>query len=329
MMRRAAVLGGLLLTAGLVITGCNKDSTTSPDTSGSGQAPVGVTNEQSAMQYFAANDEFVTNDEKAFADNMIAPTDYNDAVQKTDAAITPLRWGRFITSVTRTTTVVSTSDTMSVVHVDRMISGTLKIKTTIGGVDTTISKAFSDTSGRNVIFRRVARDTRRFWLNWMPVATTLVNGLTNPQPAGSAIMIAQVMINGGGDTITITDPESTWLRYKWLNIFHGGRADVPQLVVGDSIFVTATVKSQSADTDVVVLRHGFGSARFGRARMTLISQTGPDADGFYTKIYQKHIQPRMGMGSLNVGVDALTKATLYDDVAPYSVSWWGIPYRMM
>ncbi len=328
MIRRAAVLGGLLLTAGLVITGCNKDNNaTSPDASG--QAPAGVTNEQSAMQYFAANDEFVTNDEKAFADNTVAPTDYNDAFQKTHAAITPLRWGRFITSQTRTTTVVFTNDTMSVVHVDRIISGLLKIKTTIGGTDTTIAKAFTDTSGRNVIFRRVASDARRFWLNWVPVATTLVNGLTNPQPAGNAILITQVMINGGGDTITITDPEATWLRYKWLNIFHGGRADVPQLAAGDSIFVTATVKSQSADTDVVVLRHGFGSLRFGRNRMTLISQTGPDGDGFYTKIYQKHIQPRLGLGSLNVGVDALTRGTLYDDTAPYSVSWWGIPYRMM
>ena len=328
MKRTVAVLGGLLLTAGLVITGCNRgNNTTSPDDSS--QAPVGVTNEQSAMQYFAAIDEFVTNDERAFADNLMAPTDYNDAFQKTDAAIAPLRWGRFITSVSRTTTVVAANDTMSVVHVTRVVSGTLKIRTTIGGADTTIAKALTDTSGRNVIFRRVARDSRRFWLNWMPVATTLVNGMTSPQPAGSAIMITQVMIRGGSDTITITDPEGTWLRYKWLNIFHGGRADVPQLVAGDSIFVTATVKSQAADTDLVVLRHGFGSPRFGRARMTLISQTGPDVDGFYTRIYQKHIQPRLGLGSLNVGVDAMTRATLYDDVAPYSVSWWGIPYRMM
>ena len=144
MKRTVAVLGGLLLTAGLVITGCNRgNNTTSPDDSS--QAPVGVTNEQSAMQYFAANDEFVTNDERAFADNLMAPTDYNDAFQKTDAAIAPLRWGRFITSVSRTTTVVAANDTMSVVHVARVVSGTLKIRTTIGGADTTIAKAFHRT----------------------------------------------------------------------------------------------------------------------------------------------------------------------------------------
>jgi hypothetical protein len=322
------IIGGIALAAGMIISGCQKNSIDGgPD---SNQPPSGVSNEQSAMQYFAATDEFVTNDEKAFADQTMAPTDYNDAFQKTDAAITPLRWGRFVTSVTRTTSAtVQSGDTMSVVHVSRVINGLLKIKTTIGGVDTVIMKSFTDTSGRNVVFRRMARDAKKYWLNWVPVAASLVSGQTTPPPAGNAIRITQIMLIGGGDTLTVTDPEATWLRYQWLKMFHGGRADVPQFTAGDSLSVSATVMSQSADTDLVVLRHGFGSPRFGRTPMALVSQSGPDAGGFYTKVYVKHIVPRMGVGSLNVGVDALTKATLYDDTLPYSASWWGIPYRML
>ena len=33
-------------------------------------------------------------------------------------------------------------------------------------------------------------------------------------------------------------------------------------------------------------------------------------------------------GFFHMGIDAITRATLMDDVAPYSVSWWGIPYRV-
>jgi hypothetical protein len=33
-------------------------------------------------------------------------------------------------------------------------------------------------------------------------------------------------------------------------------------------------------------------------------------------------------GFFHLGLDAITRATLMDDSAPYSVSWWGIPYRV-
>jgi hypothetical protein len=29
-----------------------------------------------------------------------------------------------------------------------------------------------------------------------------------------------------------------------------------------------------------------------------------------------------------MGVDVMTKGTLYDDVAPYAANWWGVPYRV-
>ncbi len=332
MKRGFALFGGVVILAGLTITGCKKDDNalTSSD-----QAPAGVTNEQTAMANAAASDEFVTNsaDVYSFGDQAMAPTDYNDgtSLSKTDTAITPLRWGRFITSVTRNITVsVQPGDTLAYAHVTRSVSGVLKIKTTINGVDSVFSKPFADTSGKNVIFKRVAKDTKRFWLNWVPVASSLVVGGTSPVPANSGIVITKMQLLGGGDSVTITDPENFWLRYKWLNLYHGGRCDVPQFATGESISVNVTLMSQSADTDMVALRHGFGlqSHHFARARMTLVSQTGPDVSGYYTRVYARTIVPRFGIGSFYVGVDAITKATLYGSDGPYSASWWGVPYRM-
>ena len=34
-------------------------------------------------------------------------------------------------------------------------------------------------------------------------------------------------------------------------------------------------------------------------------------------------------GFFNMAVDAMTNETLFDDTAPYSVSWWGAPYRVL
>ena len=55
---------GAVMMTGLLVSGCKKDN--GPDEA----APVGVTNEEQAMQYFAKNDEFVANDEETFADTV-------------------------------------------------------------------------------------------------------------------------------------------------------------------------------------------------------------------------------------------------------------------
>jgi hypothetical protein len=61
--------------------------------------------------------------------------------------------------------------------------------------------------------------------------------------------------------------------------------------------------------------------------MTLISQT-QNGDGTYTRVYQATWFSHFFTGFFNVGVDAVTRGTLYDDSLPYSASWWGIPYRV-
>jgi hypothetical protein len=63
-------------------------------------------------------------------------------------------------------------------------------------------------------------------------------------------------------------------------------------------------------------------------RMACVSQAD-NGNGTFTRQFEIHWPVHFHLGFFNAGVDALTKETLFDDQAPYSVSWWGIPYRVM
>ena len=320
-----AMVWGLAAIAALFIAGCAKDNggpvTDTP--------PPGVTNETQAMQSAAASDPFVQNEEVTMADQSMETMDYG-TFGKIDAAVTPLRWGRFVTGVTTTvTTTVQTGDTIAFAHVEKLITGMLKVRALTGAGDTvTLSKPFTDKAVRNVIFKRVGNAPERFWKNWLPVATSLVDGGTNPPPAGNEIDITKLeLFLPNGDTITVTDPSNYYLRYHWLRLFAGGRKDLPELVAGAQVRTRVTLVSASPDTDVVVLRYGFDLLHRRRAHMNMVSEV-KNADNTYTREYEQiwfvHFHP----GFFHAGVDAVTRGTLYDDAAPYSVSWWGVPYRV-
>jgi hypothetical protein len=321
MKKSFALLWTIAATVGLLVVGCNKN-TNGPEEE---TAPAGVTDEQGAMKYAAENDEFVKNDEQTFADQDIQPTDYGYLVGKVNAAITPLRWGRFISSVTRTYTVqIQPGDTIAVVHVHKNIVGTLKIKGINGAGDTVlVQKPFNDESDRNVLFKRIDRGPR-FWRNWLPVATSLVEGGTvrNPQ-----INITKLqMITRNGDTITVTDPQRFFLRYRWLRYLNGDK-DMAEVHGGDSVKIKVTLESSSPDTDLVALRFGFTSQYKHRAKMFQTSQQ-PGGLG-YIKTFERTFYVHNRPGHFHAAVDAATKATLFDDdITKYSVSWWGVPYRV-
>jgi hypothetical protein len=310
--------------AGVLLGGCAKDNGTGPGD----QAPLGVTNEQSAMQYYAANDEFVKNDEITFVDQAIQPTDYG-TFGKIDATVTPLRWGRSITNVTRNvSTTVQPGDSLAIALIEKTLIGELKIRAKTGAGDTvTITKPFTDKSTRYVIFKRVNRDRDRFWLNWVPVASSLIKGGTI-EPNNLINITKLELFVPDGDTVTVTDPSTFFLRYRWLRLFTGGKKDAPELIPGTMVRLRATIVSSSPDTDVVALRYGFDMFHGRRMQMTLISQTD-NGNGTYTREYEREWPVHFHRGFFNAGVDALTRGTLFDDEAPYSVSWWGIPYRVM
>jgi hypothetical protein len=131
----------------------------------------------------------------------------------------------------------------------------------------------------------------------------------------------------GGKTVTITEPAKQFFRYRWLKLFGGGNADAPELMAGENVTMKVKVMSASADSDVVTLRYGFDPIRGRRARMTMSSEVN-NGDGTFTRTYELTWQAHFHRGFFNAQVDAMTKGTLYDDVAPYSVSWWAVPYRV-
>jgi hypothetical protein len=314
----------LALAAGFVVLGCNKDE-------GPGdQAPQGVSNEEQAMSYFAKTDEFVMNDEETFADRELLPMNYG-TFGKVDAAITPLRFGRFLTSVTTTvTTTIQPGDSVAVAYVKKDMTGVLKIRGINENGDTIqVDKPFNDVAERNILFKRAGRNPVRYWMNWVPVATSLLKGGT--VPPNNAIEITKLRLDyANGDSLIVTDPLNYFLRYRWRLLWMGVDKDVPELVPGQEVRLQVTLTSTSPDTDYVALRYGYAGFNRKREQLTLVSQE--DNGGTFTRVYEtSRLAPvlvHFHRGFFNMGVDAMTKATLFDDAAPYSVSWWGVPYRV-
>jgi hypothetical protein len=324
MKHQSAMIGGTLLIAGLLVAGCHKNDIAGPEGSG------GSASDFAAIKAAVLADPFVQNDEVTFSDQDMEPTDYG-TFGKIDAAITPLRWGRFISGYSvNVTTTVDPGDTTATATVQKTFTGTLKIRGITGAGDTVvISKDFTDSSTRNVLLRKHGQDS--VFARWIPVASSLIAGGTTPPPAGAGINITQVQLFiPGVDTITVTDPTDYYLRYMWLGWFHGGRRNCPSLGGGEQLTLDVTVVSASPDTDIVALRYGFDL--FGHRRrqhLALISETD-NGDGTFTRVYRSNQWfMHFNRGFFTVGIDALTKGTLFDDAAPYSVSWWGLPYRVL
>jgi len=324
MRKSLAVLMLMVALTGLLVVGCKKDDGNGPGD----QAPAGISTEEQAMKYYASIDEFVLNDEKTIADQDVETMDYG-TFGKIDATITPIRWGRIVTNVTKNiSTSVQPGDTLTITTVEKTVTGNLKIKgTTAGGDTVTITKPFSDKSTRKMIFKRVDRDQRRFWMNWMPVASSLVEGGTLP-PNDRIKIAGVVMLRANGDTlVSVKDPASYYMRYRWLRLFQGGKSDTPELIPGESVKLRATVVSASPDTDVVVLRHGFDAFHRRRAHLTMVSERTNGST--FTREYEISWPVHFHRGFFHAGIDAMTKATLFDDNPDsYSVSWWGVPYRV-
>jgi hypothetical protein len=334
-MKKLLVLTGVV-SIGLLVAGCHKD-VTGPSESG----PNGVTNESEAMKYYALNDEFVVNDETTLQDDAIENFDYGTfSLSKTDAAIIPVRWGRFITGVTKTvTTQVAPGDTIAYAVVEKTITGVFKIRGKLNPTDTVlveVQKPFVDVSKRNIIFRRVAQNRDRFWLNWVPVATSLVAGGTS-KPVQAIRINAVQFVNMTGDTLTIVDPLAHYLRYRWLTFWlKDAKADVPEIAAGSAVRMRVMVTSSEKDTDFVFLRFGFSLT--DRRRLPLECVFVKDnGDGTYTRIFQTYgvrrlVPPLMHLyrGYFNLTLDAVTRSTLFnDDPNTYSVNWWGVPYRVL
>ena len=164
------------------------------------------------------------------------------------------------------------------------------------------------------------------------MATSLVNGGTVASTPTVKITKLE-FINPNGDKIEVTDPNNYYLRYKWLRLFTGGQKDVPELIAGQEVKILVTVESTSPEEDLVALRYGVGGGQKKRVRLTMTSSPTDPVGGIYTRVYEiSRTSPKFvhfHRGFFNMGVDVMTKASLYsDDLNAYAVNWWGVPYRV-
>jgi hypothetical protein len=319
-----------LALAGLLIAGCS-DNQVEP---GDGDAaPLGVTTEEQAIEYYAVNDEFVANEEETFTDREVTAPDAG-SFGKIDAAVTPIRFGRMITGITKTVeTTFEPGDDFAIAHITKDITGVFKILAVTAENETLmVEKPFNDKSERNVMFTRVARDPRRFWRNWVPVSTSLVKGGT--VPPNDLVQITKLELITPESTIVIVDPLTHYMYYGWMGMHQMREAlkqgDVPQFVGGQAVTVRVTLTSPKTDPDFVAIRYGYMGLHWKRFPMELIQET-PNG-GMWTRVYEttgtRPVYMHFHRGWFNLGIDAVTHETLYDDEAPYSASWWGIPYRV-
>jgi len=328
-MKRFAFLGTVVVA--MLLAGCKNNNGPAGQTD-----PPGVVDESSALKYATQNQPFVQNDEQTYADQDTSASN-SSTFMKVDTAIIPVRWGRFIdkNGITRTFTIVA-NDSVAFVTIHRVVNGNFVILVrNKPPQDTTkfylVQKAFTDTTHRIVIFKRVSF-TGLFINRWVPVATSLVSGGTLP-PNNNVTITNVVLYYPTGDSLVVTNPDTTFLLFRWVNMVVHTVKDVPIFVAGDRIRLRATVVSSDATGDIVALRYGVNVSQHKRALLTLVSSED-NGDGTYTRVYETPLNPlaylymHVFSGWFHFGVDAITYATLFDDSAPYSASWWAIPYRV-
>lgn len=307
---------------GLVLAGCTES-----------EGPTnGFDSDQAYLEYAVANADSIAayseGERYALDDDGAKPMEYTEGFGKVGDAmypIIPLRWGRHVMSVNRTVSVDIQGDTVAIATIERTIAGELiilAIKDSGGVVDTVlVTKPFSNTVTRKVRFVRVAR-TDFLRLNWRPVAITLVDGRspTNDFNIAELRFIIRRRNPIMRDTITVTDPLNTWLRFGRMYV------EIPYIRLVDSVQVQVTVASQNDSAEFVALRWGvgWGDGRRHRARMPLVSTSG--GAGAYTRIYERTFARHTHYGRFNAVIDAFSYDTFYDDAAAYSNKFWGIPY---
>jgi len=293
-------LAGAFLAA-LLLWGCQ--SSTEP-----------VEDKYTVFQELIDGDALFTSDASVLAGDQDVPS---SSLMKTSAPIIPLVWGRQVTSASRSVTFQEQADTIVIATITTTISGNVKIAALDSLRDTTItivSKPFTETLTRKVKFYKIA-NTNRIRDNWrMREVSALKGGTTN-----SLITIDQLQAIIGTDTLTVTDPNEFYLKFSGF----AGR-QLPSLGMTTPVKVRITITSTESDTDFVML-HRPATLRPVHKRTTLVSQTGA---GPYTRVYEftwnSHIK-----GRHHFYVSAVTRNSLFDDVAPWATQLWGFPYLVL
>ena len=328
-MKKLLSLLVLLPLVGLLIADCSKDDGVSPAVDPNDQLYGAAQTDQQFFEMYAENDEYFTTDETTMNDGD-QPQSLDDlSIGKLTTPIRPLRWARFIRTFNRHVTLDSvTADSLAYLTVTKAWQGVLLIAAayddTSAVPDTVIRKPFTSEAKKRFIFKRIANTNVR-WRNWRPVAISLIDGGTT---SSSAIAITQLKLlfdrTGVPDSIVVTDPNSTFLRFR--RIFDVQAREIPDIQGGHEVTMQVTVVSADPDTDHVALRYGFSRDGLHRRRIRLQLVSESFDGSVYTRVYQRSYVMHFRRGVFSAAVDAITHSTMFDAAAPVATSFWGIPY---
>lgn len=305
----ALLLLGLL--SAFWFAGCDKKSSTEPTTS-----------DKDALTSIVADDALFSTDDVLLNDGDPVTTSSMYSLSKTETTIIPRNWGRKIESFNRNVDFAVITDTTAQATVTHTMTGFLWIRAKYSSTDTavtTIKKPFTETTTRIVKFLRIAR-TDNPKRNWKISEMSAVKGGTT----GSQITINEIRFYAGDDTVIVTDPNNTFLKFA-----QGRGRFVPQLTVDPNtpLRIQVTVTSSAPDSDIVTAHRPlwYVNKWIYRAPMALISST-PNGNGTFTRVYE-HSWRGVWMGRHNLLVSALTRSSIFDDdPTKLSSQIWGVPF---
>jgi len=297
---KKSLLGVGILIAAFALVGCGK-TTKSVGINGGGSTPLSADQVQ-VNTVLTNNPTFVDED-------VWQSSNFQDVTAGLGfAAVRPIRFRRVITNVDRqVSTVYGAPDstgrpTLAVVTITRHLTGTFNLLAgSIDSTDTTkrlISKPLDDVSTRRILLMRKRAESRdqdsteADSVRWRMVGTSFVNLNTT----GGSTHIVSVRLQAGPLDTTITDP----LEMHKLRRVVRCMPDTP-------IRLTVT----TTRNDDVVLFYG----RDSRRRFL------NNGDNTYTFVTTSGRYS----GLRHLGVDALSKGSIYDDTAAYDANAWILP----
>jgi hypothetical protein len=292
-----------------LFTGC-KSSPTEPST-------AEPTTDQDAMLKIADEDSALASfDSNYNEDNAMS------FIGKTNVAINPQKVGLRVHIVNRTMSTDIVGDT-AYATLTKTYEGVLLIAgsyDTTESIDTVISKPFTSTITRKLIFVKIA-NTEFPLRNWMLAAISLPEGGT-VHPNINIMKVAVFLPNG--DTLEITSPNEYFLaRGK------GWWRRLPIILRNNPVKVQVELFSAFNEDDFITLTYGANLTGLHRAkrRFELVSST-PVAGG-YDKVYEQTFNSNQFPGFYHAIINAFPRQVIFDDSAPVENQMWGIPYVVM
>ncbi len=280
-----------LLIVGLAVaTGCEKSPADAPDS-----AINPSIEKQEVLTALESELDFLSIELRDDEESGAVPTSLGDGGAIAEA-ITPLRFGRRITSRTSHREVELTSDSTATVTITMELVGTLHILGATAGDTTRYEKPFTDHATRYLYMAKRQRNPAQNgrW-HMVGLSGTLI------ESANGTVEIKSVKFSSASGEWTISDPLSRIMR-----------ENIPTLKPGEEVTVTVT----TANTNDAVFAHAFPRLHHR------LPMEGNGAGSYSFTWTPRH------PGLHHLTVDAMSHNTLFDSAEAYNSMGWGFSYAV-